>query len=133
MMNEREYWVIFKEGDLLISKLLKKQFGHVVIMMRDHLNWVLVDPKVDRMHWQILPYEASNVYAPRQEFREATILHVKTASQTKKWFMRLFLGNCTNFLQYMMGIKVGGWTPYGFYKKLLWASNANKGIEVRRM
>lgn len=115
-----EYYLVFKPSKMRVFKwILKKNFGHVLVLAKDEFNWLVLDPALDGFYVNILPVSADeNLAKLVSEQENVSILKLKTMHIKKKynflWFMM-----CSGFVQYYLNLRLITFTPYQLYKKLL--------------
>jgi len=117
----KEAWIIFRNGEHKLQRILKDGFGHITILYRDKFNWMLLSPNSGILETIILPYgrdeNAPQWLANSPKF---TVLGVSYNDKSDvRWFPRFLIGfTCVSFTKYFLGYKGYSITPYGLYKSL---------------
>jgi len=119
--NTKTVWIGFKEAKFFIRHFLKKDFGHVYVLMKDYYNWGLIDPRNKSLEVMLLPYrpEENVPFITKKEFGHS-ILEVVVEKKINKWpnLNPFYMINCVNIVKYVLGVRLFCFTPYGLYKKL---------------
>lgn len=119
-MNNNEFWLIFRNGDHIVSRLLKNGFGHISVLMKDQYNWLLLDPTSTRLTVTILPFSADqNVPDILTEDKNVSVVHMKTKQKKPKLWVLPWNISCIGIVKYITGIRGFFLTPYRLYKSLI--------------
>ncbi len=112
-------YLIFKDGDGIYGKVLKKGYGHLIIVSFDGFNWIVIEPVISQLKVTILPVE-SDADVIKDYFSGMTAVLMKEGiSQDKRWICKLRLLTCALFAKYYLGIDSYSFTPYQLYKHII--------------
>lgn len=134
-----DVWLVFKEAQgYWLNRILKKGFGHVLMVVKDKYNWMYFDPHQLRLTYGIAPYTADEDLPRLLKEDGYTVLRVTFIDRdTHKKLRYSHLCTCVSFVKYAMGISVRCLTPYGLYKKLQTMSDKNRAkngiIAIRKV
>ncbi len=124
----KEAWLIFRNGEHKLQRILKDGYGHVSILYKDDYNWILIAPNERSLEVIILPYATTdNAPGWLSKSKEMKLLKLTYRDMSKNTkFPRLLIGfTCVTFVKYFIGYKDFSVTPYQLYKSLL---KMNKNI-----
>lgn len=128
----RTGWIVFAEGQHILSRFLKPGFRHVYYITKDEHNWLIMDPTSGSLTCTILPYgPEEDVIRLFKSYRDVTaILKIDTIHVPWKTlnYNPLRMVNCVNIIKYICGIKSWAWTPYQLFKSLTKQSKNNKYV-----
>lgn len=129
-MKKTDY-LIFNDGDLTCTRMLKPGFRHILILSNDGYNWIVFNPAHDRMEYEILPvHHSDNIL--ETAFRNDTILSVSPNPVKQSIFLgRPCLMTCVTAAKYYLGIKCWSFTPYQLYSKLLFNDSLRELLNVK--
>lgn len=123
----QQYWLYFVPGQSKIQNWFCKGYGHIAILTCDESQWYLIDPQPHRLKFEALPFKKTkNFPLELALFYKAKVCIKLTIDQKKikrisyKWwylFVPRFV-SCVSIIQYILGIKLKGMTPYGVIKYL---------------
>jgi len=128
-MSTQTFWLVFRSSPNVLGRyVLKREFGHILVIGRDDFNWYQVDPTVAQLKFKIMPYytdrnvpsEIRDKYGWRVVKIEREIRPLEHVN--KKAFRMLLptIGSCVKVVKYIVGIPYfKGLTPYGLYKNLI--------------
>lgn len=123
------HYLVFKDGNLKISKWLKKGYQHVLIVAEDGYNWLAIEPTQQKLEWVILPLLAEQdpfaIYWPT-----ATVVSIKDSRMSDRtWMCKIGVMSCVLFVKYYLGLFTYRpiLTPWQLYQFLL-----KKGYGERR-
>jgi hypothetical protein len=132
---KRTYWLVFRPGGHWYTPLLKRNFGHVLVLTNNGENWLQLDPVANRLEPSVFDLDA-NVNLPRLLARQPNYSIIKLVLNeldTKRSILRpFFLLTCVEIVKYIIGLRSFCFTPYGLYRRLLRAKRLQKkphGIE----
>lgn len=115
-----EYWITFTRSTHWTGKLLKKNYGHVYVTTRDQFNWIVLNPQRAYMRIEIAPYPVTHDVPMMLAMDGDTVIKlVFHPRHTVKQFRYLGGLHCLTYAKYLLGLPLGGVTPYAFSKKLL--------------
>lgn len=117
----KEFWIAFAESDFSTSIFVRKEFGHVYILTKDEWNWMILDPRTAYLYAEIMALKASDDLPKKvMKFNKHRFIRIKTELEFKEGFSFNFFRplNCVNVVQYVLGLNLFVFTPYGLYKKL---------------
>lgn len=115
------YWLLFFDKPFLLSPFLKKGFGHVAILTNIDGEWWTIDSNFKRL--QIEKVKEGDIV-----FQHKKLIINKKQATKKQWRLGFYFLSCVTIAQYVMGIKLFAFTPYGFYKKLLHLSDKKRKL-----
>lgn len=118
----RRFWIIFCDGEHLLSSFLKKGFKHCMVLMKDEFNWILFNPATGYSIITILPFGADeNVPGMYAKKKDVTVLQIDIAHLNPRInrIPRVEVITCVSLVRQFLGIRVRGLTPYSFYKNIL--------------
>lgn len=124
----QDYWLVFKQSNgYWLQKFLRFGFGHVFVITRDEYNWMVIDPHKLKLVTAIAPYKATENF-PRMLVGDGyKVIRISTYDRSTNKKLFYWQPNfCVPMVKYILGIKVGAWTPYGLYKKLLRLNEGQK-------
>lgn len=114
-------WLIFRNGEHRLQRILKDGFGHITILCRDDFNWILISPNTGILETIILPYQVEQD-APQwlANGKDFTVVKVDYEDKNEaRWFPRFLIGfTCVSFTKYFLGYKDYSCTPYRLYQNL---------------
>lgn len=117
----REAWLVFRNGEHKLKRILKDGFGHITILYRDEFNWILISPNTGILETIILPYQVEQ-NAPQWLANGESFTVVRVDYEDKneaRWFPRFLIGfTCVSFTKYFLGYKDYSCTPYRLYQNL---------------
>lgn len=117
-MEQRKNYIVFKDGDLWISRFFKKGFSHIQIVACDEFNWIVLDPSSTHLDWEILPFKADD--NPFEEyFKNCTVVSLNNIENKSNWIGRVGFMSCVLLAKYVFGIKSHSLTPYQLYKYII--------------
>lgn len=128
-MFVKKRWLIFLKGDALITKILKKGFGHIGVLMNDGYEWIYLSPNNYYLDVTILSGTVKEKDWPKifEEKFEAHVIKVNVKLDLRKTMKKLtFIDNCVKRALYVSGINIRAFTPYSLYKKLVKMKDRNK-------
>lgn len=120
----REFYIIFQESGCWWKYLLKPNFSHVLLLINDGFNWILIDPAINTMSIKILPIlpDMGIDMAIKDELilEDCSIVKLITHTYTSIYFApKVRFLTCTLLIRYLIGVQLPGFTPYGMFKNLL--------------
>lgn len=120
-MKDREYWIIFCQGHMWFSSLMKKNFSHCFLLSRDEFNWYRVDFTEKSMFVKILAARASNDLVPYYYLNKFTRqgLYIRCNPKHQRPYIPLGLMNCIGMIKKFIGYQSFCLTPYQLYKNLV--------------
>ncbi len=133
--TSKEFWVIFKSGDLWYQRYLRDGFGHCIVMFKDDFNWIVLDPTISCLKTVVLPYDVSeNVPGMYAKKDRHTVLRVNSSiDPSKKTNMLITIPSCMTVVSYIMGVKIFALTPHILYKKLMSMTGYSNRSKRRRI
>lgn len=122
--NVKEYWLIFTQGNQLISHFLKKNCSHVYVLTRDKYNWIILNPMRLFLHVEI-PAVPIHADLPRmmRGLHDKVIKITIHQRKSTKMFRRFGIFSCVSFALYLIGLRIYALTPFRLYKRLLHLTN----------
>ena len=112
-------YLIFSDGDIWISKFLKKGFGHVRVVVNDGYNWIHINPSRTHLEWEIMNYLPSD--SPfNDHFHGSTIVKIHTEARKRNWIFRIGVMSCVLMIKYYLGLHSISLTPYQLYKSIIY-------------
>jgi hypothetical protein len=116
-----EYYVIFTQGVThWITRYLRRNFSHIVLVTRDEYNWIILNPT--RLYLQVIipPVQIKDSPLPLCTQSGDSILHIKFKKRDDtQQFGSLGLLNCVTWSKYMLGLRIKCLTPFRLYQRLL--------------
>ena len=118
--NRQEFWIIFTKGNAWYTKLLKRGFGHMIVVTRDQYNWIILDPQ-HLMLKITIPAAPVDKDLPRAiAYEHDRIIKLSFCNRaTHPSFGMFGLRTCVTMVKYMLGLRVWALTPYALFRKLL--------------
>lgn len=125
--NYQNYWLYFLPGDCKLQNWFCNNFGHIVILTCDKNQWYLIDPQPQRLKFEPLPFNIEkNVPRELMKLRRARtciylLIDNKQIKHLKyKWWHFLLprFASCVSIVEYILGVKLKGVTPWGVAKHL---------------
>jgi hypothetical protein len=113
------YWIIFKQGEYIWTRFLKKGFGHVSLITKDKFNWIVLDPTYNHLDWNIPSISTDDDITDYIDPSYAVIKITKNMSYECPKFPIINVSPCVSFIRYILGIKKNIITPYKLYKFLI--------------
>lgn len=129
MEETKTIWICFRDAQFFIRHFTKKGFGHVYVLMRDEFNWMMLDPRNNSLHIELLPFNASeDVPTLIKKEMGHTILKIIVEDKIQKWpnLNPFYMVQCVNIVKYILGIKVFAFSPYGLYRYLIKMKRKNR-------
>jgi hypothetical protein len=122
-MKQNEIWLLFRDGNHPLRYFLKKNFGHVYVLMRDHHGfWILVDPAHTHLDITALNYKREDD-VPRllMQNKGVKVLRIKfeVGYKRKQGISLLSVMNCVSIAKYAIALRLCAFTPYQLYKRLV--------------
>jgi hypothetical protein len=113
----REYIVLFCDSEFWVRRILKKQFGHVLVMSIHDGILVKIDPWTTGLNTEIV---AKNFTVDMLRKLDNIKALKVTTHRSKSMFAKVGIMTCTDVVQYVLGTRYKWcWTPYQLYKKLM--------------
>jgi len=119
-----DYYVIFSPGSGIVKPFLKKGFAHTYVIKSDGPNWLKIDPCFEYLKAEILPFLAQDY--EEQKADNVPVMAVKSGLKvikvtikrpTRTYNISRYF-SCVGTVQYILGISLLAFTPFGLYKKL---------------
>jgi len=112
-------YIIFSDGDIWITKYLKKGFGHIRIVVNDGYNWTHINPSRTHLEWEIMPYMPDD--SPFSDhFHGSTIVRMTVDADKRNWICRIGMMSCVLMVKYYLGIsKKSIITPHNLFKYII--------------
>lgn len=120
------YWILFIRSKTFWQKFFCGSFSHIAILKNDGYNWIFIDPRPCNVHITILPFMSSEDIEEIFKYFNKDLKGVKVYIKKKiipkppkiKYFLIPKIINCVRATKYVLGIKVNGIFPVGFYNQL---------------
>jgi hypothetical protein len=118
-MVKKTNYLIFKDANGVYGKVLKKGFGHIVLLTFDGYNWTLIEPTINQLEWSILSVD-NNTNVIEKYFRDSNVVVMRDdINQKNKWICKPRILTCALFAKYYLGIDSYSFTPYQLYKHII--------------
>lgn len=123
----QKYWLYFIPGQSKVQNWFCNGLGHITILTRDKKQWYLIDPQPHRLKFEPLPFEIDeNVPLELKKLINTNtcvflLIDNKQIKQIKyKWWYFLLprFVSCVAIVEYILGVKLKGATPWGVAKHL---------------
>lgn len=121
VQDKIETYIVFKNGEGWRARLLKDGFEHLVIVACDGINWIMFNPSLSHLEWEILPIQP-NDHPFYKYFLGDTVVRINAHHELhrkKCWIGRLKFMSCVLLAKYFLGIKSYSITPYQLCKYLI--------------
>jgi len=118
----KEIWLLFREGNHPLKYFLRKEYGHVYILMRDNYKfWNVIDPADSYLKFSVLNFNPTDDVPHILNKKGVRILKVtvKRIDKRTQGIRLCALINCVSIAKYVLGVKFLAFTPYQLYKKLV--------------
>ena len=124
-----ECYVIFTKSEHWYQIFLKKDFGHLYLLMKDDFNWLVLNPRRLFLHWEILPIPASKDAWKIITSKSDHVIQINLHQRDNIISFGIFgFRTCTTLVQYMLGLKLKCVTPWSLFKRLLRLSTTKRKL-----
>jgi hypothetical protein len=120
-MTDKTAYIVFKESDNWSKYFLKKNFGHVFMLINDGFNWIKIEGTRAQLDINILTAFAHDAVYKRMKdmYPLSTIMKVRWHPRSEKWQMRMVRNcSCVGVVLYILGLPFYLFTPYQLFKYL---------------
>jgi len=123
----QEYWLYFVKGQSKIQNWFCRGHGHIAILTKDKNQWYIIDPWPTHLKFEPLPFDIDRdlPFELIDFFNAKECIYMKINPKKikkikYKWwhFFIPRLISCVSIVQYILGTKLKGATPYGVVKNL---------------
>jgi len=125
MKTSSEYYIVFTNGEHKLARWFKRDYSHIKIYVKDDFQWMVIDPHVAKLSWDILPIRADTNNPWIGDAKH--VMYVRTGTVTS-FFGRPHMGTCVSLAKYICGLKLLAFTPWQLYKKLSKLSRNGKPL-----
>jgi hypothetical protein len=134
MINE--FFIIFKDSDKWITKLLPKGFRHLTLYAVDNSNLILFDLRTSKMEVSIIPgIDPKNIpNIVSTAYKDCKIIHIKMSQHSQSSGLhRIIFNSCVGMTKYIVGLNCSSITPKQLFNKLTSCNIKSLGIEFLKV